>query len=117
MNCQIISIGDELLTGQVINTNAATLAQILHGVGVRTEAVHTIPDTTDVMVSCLKNVWDVADLIIMTGGIGPTKDDVTKKALAAFFNVGMEFSEITFKRLQKLFKRLGKDITEAHKAQ
>ena len=86
MKSIIITIGDELLIGQVINTNAAVIARKLNAVGVEVVRMLTVSDAhADILSSFQDNVGKY-DVVIVTGGLGPTHDDVTKKALCAFFN-------------------------------
>ena len=80
MNCALISIGDELLIGQTINTNAAWLGEQLNLLGFNVMAGLVIPDDKVAIENAL-NDFSSADLIIMTGGLGPTKDDITKHTL------------------------------------
>ncbi len=85
MNCALISIGDELLIGQTINTNAAWLGEQLNLLGFNVMAGLVIPDDKVAIENAL-NDFSSADLIIMTGGLGPTKDDITKHTLCTYFD-------------------------------
>ncbi len=85
MNCALISIGDELLIGQTINTNAAWLGEQLNLLGFKVMAGLVIPDDKVAIENAL-NDFSSADLIIMTGGLGPTKDDITKHTLCTYFD-------------------------------
>ena len=85
MNCALISIGDELLIGQTINTNAAWLGEQLNLLGFNVIAGLVIPDDKVAIENAL-NDFSSADLIIMTGGLGPTKDDITKHTLCTYFD-------------------------------
>ena len=88
MNCALISIGDELLIGQTINTNAAWLGEQLNLLGFNVMAGLVIPDDKVAIENAL-NDFSSADLIIMTGGLGPTKDDITKHTLCTYFDTNL----------------------------
>ena len=88
MNCALISIGDELLIGQTINTNAAWLGEQLNLLGFKVMAGLVIPDDKVAIENAL-NDFSSADLIIMTGGLGPTKDDITKHTLCTYFDTNL----------------------------
>ncbi len=113
----ILTIGDELLIGQVVDTNAAWMARELNLHGMEVFRKMTIADTLAEINFGLRSALAESDIVLMTGGLGPTKDDVTKKALAEYFNVGMTFSEETWERIQRFFQRLGRDTTPAHREQ
>ena len=89
MNCVLISIGDELLIGQTINTNAAWLGEQLNLLGFKVIAGLVIPDDKIAIENAL-NDFSSADLIIMTGGLGPTKDDITKHTLCTYFDTELK---------------------------
>ena len=89
MNCVLISIGDELLIGQTINTNAAWLGEQLNLLGFKVIGGLVIPDDKVAIENAL-NDFSSADLIIMTGGLGPTKDDITKHTLCNYFDTKLE---------------------------
>lgn len=89
MNAEIITIGDELLIGQVINTNQAYIAEQLNLVGIHVDKMLTIGDDLDVIVAVLRDKWQNGRLTIVTGGLGPTHDDVTKTAACQCFECGL----------------------------
>lgn len=113
----ILTIGDELLIGQVIDTNSAFMARELNLHGMEIFRQLTIADTLPEIIDNLKQALDHSDIVLMTGGLGPTKDDVTKKALATYFGVEMAFSEVTWERIEYFFQRLGRSTTPAHREQ
>ena len=88
----ILTIGDELLIGQVIDTNSAFMAQELNRYGMEVFRKIAIADTLPEIIDNLEQTLAYSDVVLMTGGLGPTKDDVTKKALAKYFGVDMAFS-------------------------
>lgn len=103
MKAEIISIGDELLIGQTINTNAAWIGQELSLRGIPITQCVTITDTEQAITLAIDNGFKSADVLILTGGLGPTKDDITKKVIASYFNVGLIIHEETLQRVQKYF--------------
>lgn len=113
----ILTVGDELLIGQVIDTNAAFMARELNLRGLEVFRKLTIADTLPEIKENLQRVLSHSDVVLMTGGLGPTRDDVTKKALAEYFGVDMAFSEVTWERIEYLFQRLGRSTTPAHREQ
>jgi len=117
MTAQIITIGDEILIGQIVDTNSAWMGQQLNMQGIQVEKIITVSDTHKDITEAVDTAFSKADIILLTGGLGPTKDDITKKALADYFGVDMRFSESTYNRIQRLFKKFGKSMTEAHHEQ
>ncbi len=117
MQCEIISIGDELLIGQVVNTNAAWMGRELTGLGLEVRQVIAIPDQKDVIVDVLKRSIVHARWIFVTGGLGPTKDDMTKDALLSVFGGKLVFHEETWQHLQKVYAQFGKTLSDSHREQ
>ncbi len=89
MKSAIITIGDELLIGQVINTNAAFIAQKLNGISVEVNRMVTVSDDESDILRTLDESYRTFDVVIITGGLGPTHDDITKKTLCKFFNTDL----------------------------
>jgi nicotinamide-nucleotide amidase len=117
MTAEIISIGDELLIGQVINTNASWIAVELNKAGIHVSQVTAIGDNSDDIQRVLKDASLRNDIVLLTGGLGPTKDDTTKNVLAAYFNSGMIFHEPTFQHIRKLFKSRNYEVTPVNRQQ
>ncbi|MEZ4992019.1 MAG: competence/damage-inducible protein A [Saprospiraceae bacterium] len=117
MTVHIITIGDEILIGQIVDTNSAWMATELNLVGAAVTGITTVGDGGDEIHSALAQAMSAADVVLMTGGLGPTKDDITKKTIADFFSVELAFHEPTYKRLENFFDRLGRKPTESHRAQ
>ncbi|TVZ59081.1 nicotinamide-nucleotide amidase [Flavobacteriaceae bacterium MAR_2010_105] len=86
MQAEIITIGDEILIGQIIDTNSAFIAKELNKIGVSVYQITSVQDDREHILKALKEAEDNADIIILTGGLGPTKDDITKKTIADYFN-------------------------------
>lgn len=117
MNAIVITIGDELLIGQVVDTNSAWMGNRLSELGVHVSERMSVSDDGDAIKEAVHRAIQKADLILLTGGLGPTKDDITKVALAEYFGAEMEFHEPTWARIERLFKRWGRSTTPAHRQQ
>jgi nicotinamide-nucleotide amidase len=112
MKATIISIGDELLIGKTINTNAAFIGEKLELLGIQIREVITISDDREAIQSAIRRSFDNSDIIIMTGGLGPTKDDITKNVLADFFGSTMITDERQLGRIKAYFERRERMINE-----
>ena len=99
MKAIIITIGDEILMGQILDTNSQYIARSLTDMGVEITEILSIPDKRDEIYETVEYAMSEADLIIVTGGLGPTKDDVTKKVLAEYFGSQLKMNEEVFARL------------------
>lgn len=117
MIAEIITIGDELLIGQVIDTNSAWIAEQLNLVGIRVHQITSISDNREHILLTLKEAGQRASLILMTGGLGPTKDDITKHTLCEFFDTQLVFHPPTFANVEKLFRARGFEVTEINRRQ
>lgn len=117
MKAEIINIGDELLIGQVLNTNAQWLAQQFNSLGIRLARISTIADNIVAIKEALDDSMERHDVIIITGGLGPTKDDVTKQTLLEYTNAAMVVSEPVKQHLEQWFAKRGKPMNEANKTQ
>lgn len=117
MKAEILTIGDELLIGQIVNTNAAWLGEQLNLMGVEVTRMVTVGDDAGAIVAALDEAFRSAELVITTGGLGPTHDDVTKVAVARYFGVEMQFDEDTFERIRQRFARRGLRMAESNRSQ
>ena len=117
MNVAIITVGDELLIGQVVDTNSAWMGIELTKKGVNVTLKCAVSDELGQITKALDIAFQHADVILMTGGLGPTKDDITKKALATYFNCEMTFSQPTFGLIESLFSKRNIPMTDAHREQ
>lgn len=113
----IISIGDELLIGQTINTNAAYIGEQLTSIGYQVIRNFTVGDDKDDILKILKDAEEISDFIFITGGLGPTHDDITKKCILEFFETELVFDEPTFERIKKLFERRNIPMPEINREQ
>jgi nicotinamide-nucleotide amidase len=114
VNACVLTIGDEILIGQVVDTNSAWIGQKLREYGISLTKIVSIGDDHQDIVDNLKDLTATHDLVLITGGLGPTKDDITKKAIADFLNVEMFFHEETYLRIQKIFEILDRPISQSH---
>jgi nicotinamide-nucleotide amidase len=112
MKACIISIGDELLIGKTINTNAAFIGEKLELLGIQVDEILTISDDRASIHSALSRGFANADILIMTGGLGPTRDDITKNVLADFFGTELRMDERQLQRIKKYFESRGRQINE-----
>jgi competence/damage-inducible protein CinA C-terminal domain len=112
MNVEIITIGDELLIGQVVDTNSAWLGQQLESEGFHVIWKTAVGDVESDMLTAIDAAMHRADVVLITGGIGPTKDDITKKTLCKYFDSGMHFSEEVLATINELFSRNGRVLNE-----
>ncbi len=113
----ILTIGDELLIGQTIDTNSAWMGSELNKLGVHIEEKIAIQDTKEGIVSGIDRAMSKGDIILITGGLGPTKDDITKEVIADHFGMDMIFNKPTWERIEALFARWGRSTTPAHRDQ
>lgn len=111
-----ISIGDELLIGQVINTNAAWLGEHLSNAGFQLDSSLTIGDSEQAILDAFNACMD-ADLVLVTGGLGPTADDITKPTVCKFFGTELEFCQAAYDNVVALFKRRGFQMSERNRSQ
>ena len=111
-----ISIGDELLIGQVINTNAAWLGEHLSEAGFQLDSALTIGDSEKAILDAFNECMD-ADLVLVTGGLGPTADDITKPTVCKFFETELVFCQAAYENVVSLFKRRGFQMSERNRSQ
>ncbi len=117
MNAQIISIGDELLIGQTVNTNASFVGAKLTDIGVEVKKVITTSDEMDAILSDLDTALQRSDIVIVTGGLGPTHDDITREAICRFFKCGMREDPDVLEDIKERFNRFGRPLTPTNKDQ
>lgn len=117
MEVEIITIGDELLIGQVIDTNSAWMGEKLGDEGFRVVRRTTVGDVEADMLDTFDAALKRAPVVLVTGGIGPTKDDITKKTLCRFFGCGLHFSEEVFRTIEAVYCRSGRPMNELTRTQ
>lgn len=105
MVAEIITIGDEILIGQIVDTNSAHIAQELNKIGVSVHQITSVEDDHEHILTTLKEAYKRADIILITGGLGPTKDDITKKVLCEFFEDSLIKNEEVLKNIEGIFAK------------
>lgn len=114
MNIEILAIGDELLIGQTINTNASWLGQELSKIGARVTRSVVLADDKQRILDALDQCYAETDCIIITGGLGPTKDDITKHTLCEYFETRLEIHQPTLKKIEDYFKSRNRPMLESN---
>ena len=104
MLAEIITIGDELLIGQVIDTNSAFIAKELNKIGASVYQITSVQDDKSHILKAFKDAESRVDIIIITGGLGPTKDDITKKTIAEYFNDTLVMDASVLKNIESILK-------------
>lgn len=117
MEANIITIGDEILIGQVIDTNSAWIAQQLNAIGISVQSIESIEDSKNAIQDSVERLFKKNDLIICTGGLGPTLDDITKSALAEYFGMELLFHKSTYDRIEQLLAKFKRTPTKEHHQQ
>jgi len=117
MIAEIISIGDELLVGQVVNTNATWMAQHLHEIGIPVKQISAISDEAAEITKALDEAFARSDVILVTGGLGPTKDDITKHTLCSYFGTELVFHQPSFENIKRFFANRGVEVTALNRKQ
>lgn len=105
MNVEIIVIGDELLIGQVTDTNSGWIARELNHIGWEVTEITTVRDRSREITDALNSSFGRVDVVLMTGGLGPTKDDITKQTLCDYFGEKLVFDESVFANVEAIFRR------------
>jgi nicotinamide-nucleotide amidase len=117
LTAELISIGDELLIGQVVNTNASWLGQRFSDLGVTLTRVVTIGDDRDVIRETVDAARQRAEVVIVTGGLGPTHDDITKEAVASLFGAQLILDQGLFDALKARYDRVGRTMSPSNRTQ
>lgn len=118
MQAEIITIGDELLIGQVIDTNSTFIAKQLNKIGVSVYQITSIQDDKSHIIKALSDAEGRADIILLTGGLGPTKDDITKKTLAEYFEDTLVFDSSVLENIKAIWKKhVRKTLLQVNKDQ
>jgi nicotinamide-nucleotide amidase len=117
VTAEIITIGDEILYGQILDTNAQWMSTALNDIGVRTVRRTTIGDNEADIITALSEAEARVDIILITGGLGPTKDDLTKPCLAKFFESELELDESALADVISVFESKGRELTDINRQQ
>ena len=113
MQVEIITIGDEILIGQITDTNSKWIAEKLNEIGISVYQITSIQDDKKHILKALAEAEDNADIIILTGGLGPTKDDITKHTLVKYFGDELVMNENILKHIKYIFGRMNFPFTES----
>jgi nicotinamide-nucleotide amidase len=114
---EIMTIGDELLYGQVIDTNSAFMGQELARIGLRVRQISSVSDRADEIVEALNQARTRAGVVLITGGLGPTKDDLTKHVLARYFGTELVEHTPTLRHVEDIFRRFGRPMLDVNREQ
>lgn len=117
MRAEILTIGDEILIGQIVNTNSVWIAQQLNLIGIAVTHMASVSDSDEAIQSAFDAAKNRADLVFITGGLGPTKDDITKKVMAAYFNTQLVMNEEVLGDVTAFFAKRGKELTDINRQQ
>lgn len=117
INVEIISIGDELLIGQTINTNASWIGAQLASNGIKVSNVVTISDTWEAITTSLEDAYKRSRVVLITGGLGPTKDDITKQVLCSYFNTKLVLDENVLNHVESFFTKRNRPMLEVNRQQ
>ena len=118
MNAEIITIGDEILIGQVVDTNSVYIAEKLNAIGISIYQKTAISDNREHIIATIDRAFSTSDIIIVTGGLGPTSDDITKSVLAEYFGAKcLKIHEPTLEIIKKLMQRLNISLNELNRKQ
>lgn len=117
VNLSILTIGDEICIGQIVNTNSAFIASKCTAIGFNVLIHSIIPDKKELIVAELDRLMSLSDVVVITGGLGPTEDDITKATLCEYFDDKLELHKPTFKFLEKWFSSRGRVMNDLNKSQ
>lgn len=117
MKATIVTIGDEILIGQIVDTNSVSIAKRLNNIGITIAEKLSIGDSKEAIVSTLERVMSSSEVVIITGGLGPTKDDITKHTLAEMFGSKLVYNDTEGEHVRALLARRGIEFTELNRGQ
>lgn len=105
MNVEIITIGDEILIGQIVDTNSAWMANELTKSGFEITEISSIGDNSEAILQCIDLAFERADVLLITGGVGPTNDDITKHTLCQYFHTALVFNDEVLQNIKQIFSK------------
>lgn len=117
MKCEILAVGTEILLGDILNSNAQYLSRELANLGLDVYYHEVVGDNKERILEALKRSFNRSDIIITTGGLGPTKDDMTKELVAEFLGMDMCLHEESLKKIKAYFKKMGRDCVKSNEKQ
>ena len=117
MKATIITIGDEILIGQIVDTNSASIARHLNAAGIVVAEKESVGDDRDAIVAALRRAMDGSDVTILTGGLGPTKDDITKRTLAELFGCELVRDKRVAQHVRRMLESRGIAYNDLNRGQ
>ncbi len=117
MTAEILTIGDEILIGQITNTNSVWIAQQLNLIGIKIAHMASVPDSEAAIIKAFEDAEQRANFVFITGGLGPTKDDITKKTIANYFNAELVIDNDVLEQVDSFFTKRGRQLTEINRNQ
>jgi len=117
MNAELITIGDEILIGQILDSNSKWIAAELNNIGVSVYQITSIQDDKQHILKAVREAQENAEIVIITGGLGPTKDDITKTTLATYFEDELVLDEEIVAQIRAMFEKINYPFTEVNKQQ
>lgn len=117
IRAEVVTIGDEILFGQITDTNTQWISTELTNIGIRVIRKTSVGDQADVILDALREATTRADVVVITGGLGPTKDDITKKTLCQFFDVGLVRNQEALDLVTGFFLKRGREMTDLNRGQ
>jgi nicotinamide-nucleotide amidase len=117
MLAEIITIGDEILIGQIVDTNSAWMSAQLNNAGIRIKQISSVSDNREHILKALAEAAERVNIIFITGGLGPTKDDITKKTLAEYFGVNMIENVDALNNVLRIFERYKRPLIDVNRLQ
>lgn len=118
MNAEIITIGDEILIGQIVDTNSAFISQELNKIGIEVRQITSVQDEREHILSTLQLASEHSEIVIITGGLGPTKDDITKECLCQYFEDSLVLNREALRNIEEIMAKYGKkNISELNRGQ
>ncbi|TKC10313.1 competence/damage-inducible protein A [Pedobacter polaris] len=114
MLAEIITIGDEILIGQIVDTNSAWMGRELNKIGIGVKQITSVSDNADHIIEALDEAQKRADVILITGGLGPTRDDITKLTLSRYFNMPLRRDKVTLDHVEALFAKFNRPMIDVN---
>lgn len=117
MKATVITIGDEILIGQIVDTNSAWIGQQFSLMGIKIHEIISCGDDSEQITDALNRAKASSQVVIITGGLGPTKDDITKNTLVKYFNTELELNEEVWEKMKQIFEKRGLQVLEMNRSQ
>ena len=114
---EVITIGDEILYGQILDTNSQWISQRLDEMGIKVRRKFSISDQSEIIQDAIDESLQRSDIVLITGGLGPTKDDLTKKALSEYFEMPLVLHDSALEDIEAIFKKFGKEVNDLNRQQ